>query len=473
MVDTQANPTEQEQYWWGAEVRDVSIVVDKPSCLAEGNLIYDAFRDYGESAAPVQFESGFELKHARPPYTVHSWRYVRQHASREDPDFSPPPLSPLPQRVQPSKPSLDQAAKDQASDRRIDAIEEIMHRQQVHIDRLEESTTRTRSDLLAAISARTQSISLKELIGRLRNKVAIASRKISKRPVKTEEGGSTDTDEAVDGLIRRSMVIEVDCSSTLFAEFARKLYHQFAIADVSDANRISFYPSYTSTQEHSSNTPMYAIYMPSIVQVSAAIDIYGNKDIYNLILKTHLKKDRVDKPGGRDEAKAEVRTYIDCMRLSGTYVCDKKDDSSRSDIFPGGSHYNETAETSPVPIGPGPVIPPGITTPSIARDSRECDYTRGTHAFTHPLYTAITVRATSPIDPSKPERLRGFYFQWKPLPQVPHEFTNNVKDGTITHGRLVLNCPYLCIFGEDKCRDILSIWKDSQLLRKVLVAFRE
>jgi len=159
---------------------------------------------------------------------------------------------------------------------------------------------------------------------------------------------------------------------------------------------------------------------------------------------------------------------VDAIRVSGTYVYDNEDEESRCDILPGTSHYDATVESADHdPIGPG------ITTVhSLTRDSRRSDYTRGTHSFIDPLRSDVVTRATSPTDYSKPKRLKGFYFQWKPLPQPSHEFTKKIQGGSIVHGKLILNCPYIYITGEKRCSDFLSVWDNSGFLGKNLTDFR-
>jgi len=75
-------------------------------------------------------------------------------------------------------------------------------------------------------------------------------------------------------------------------------------------------------------------------------------------------------------------------------------------------------------------------------------------------------------DNINPLRLDRFYFQWKPLADIPAGYTKDVADSVNTHGKLIINCPYVHVFGKEHISDITSALT-TEVLDFILGFFRE
>jgi len=453
------------EHWWGADVKTMVISVESDSgYLAECSIVYEAYGDdYVESSAIVRFlprqKSGELILFHTDTETHHEWRYA-QARSGPEPGWHPEAQSP------PS--TMHQPANLYAYLRRLTAMEEEVALHQPKIARLEETIAHLRLEMSAQNADRVSTNPLDTLLGLMRYKLVMQSRKVPKKPLKCERvinagdnaakenGGSTTpsnpASECVGDLARTSMVLEFDCTSVLFAAFARKLHTQFTTAQVCAQNGIVFWPSFRATQDHASNVPGFRIFVPSIVHIAAAANIGKETDLRQLFFAETTRKVKTMEPSTDPSAEKDTVVFrtieVVDLRISGSYAFERGDSTRSCDFLVGASfpsRINRCSLTSPASRG----------LLSLNRASRRMDFTTNTPN------DKMTVRVVDrPIDMfceednNNPLRLDRFYFQWKPLAPIPSGYSKDIGDSVNIHGKLTVNCPYVHVFGEHEVNDI-------------------
>jgi len=462
----------EEEHWWGAEVKTLAISLDT-SHLAECSIVYEAYGDeYGESAAIVRFMPEFVLYHPDTD-THHEWRYAIDAPARSGPDADWDPQSQSPPSKKP------QPANVETNSRRFTALEEQVALHQPQISRIEETIAHMRLEMRNQKVDRFSTNALDTLLGLMRYKLIMQSRKVPKKPTKAERvisdgdngdgdnGGSTSpsnpASERVGDLNRTVMVLEFDCTSVLFAAFARKLHMQFSTAQVCENNRIVFHPSFRATQDHASNASGFRIFVPSIVHIAAAAGIGKSTDLHPLIYRTVTRKIKTADPENEVTTTSEVFD----LRISGSYAYERGDPSKSCHFLPGASFPSRSPRDLYIASRNSRALL------SLARASRRMDWSTGT--FEEIMKPRLVDRPTDMFceeDNINPLRLDRFYFQWKPLADIPAGYTKDVADSVNTHGKLIINCPYVHVFGKEHISDITSALT-TEVLDFILGFFRE